>query len=336
MAQPTLKPLPPKDAFAYFRQKGLAPSFAWQDVWQDEHAKAFVIAKMVEKDQLEHAYAQVSRAIAGKADHDSVVQELVKKWKEVGWWGVQEVTDPLTGKLVKVQLGSERRARFIVETNARVANAAGRWSRLWANRKNKPYLMYVSRLDGRERPEHRAWHGTILPIDHPWWDTHYPPCGWRCRCGVLAYSEKELAQRGLKINDPVKFPTKQYVNPRTGEVSRVEKGIDPGWDYNVGTSPLRGLMPRAPISSVTMAGGPNQTAIKAASKAFLTPFKAVDQDRIIKDKKNWPITVGPSLFLDASGDLSLPRPDLIDQMDDVGRALYEHDKAEWVLSLIHI
>ena len=43
--QLSLKPLPPKEAIAYFRKKGLKKSFAWQDVWQEEHAKAFTVAK---------------------------------------------------------------------------------------------------------------------------------------------------------------------------------------------------------------------------------------------------------------------------------------------------
>jgi hypothetical protein len=35
-----LTPTPPKEAIAYFRGKGLKASFAWQDMWQEEHAKA--------------------------------------------------------------------------------------------------------------------------------------------------------------------------------------------------------------------------------------------------------------------------------------------------------
>ena len=23
----------------------------------------------------------------------------------------------------------------------------------------------------------RAWHGTVLPVDHPFWQTHFPPNG---------------------------------------------------------------------------------------------------------------------------------------------------------------
>jgi hypothetical protein len=33
--------LPPERAIAFFRDKGLAASFAWQDRWQEEHDAAF-------------------------------------------------------------------------------------------------------------------------------------------------------------------------------------------------------------------------------------------------------------------------------------------------------
>jgi SPP1 gp7 family putative phage head morphogenesis protein len=318
--------LKPKDAFAYFRQKGLAPSFAWQDVWQDEHARAFTAAKMLERDTLEFTYDQVSRAVSGEANFAAVAADLVAGWKKLGWWGVQELKDPLTGKVRPVQLGSKKRAMFIIETNVRVAQAAGRWSRLQANKQYAPYLMYVSRMDGRERPQHHAWHGTILPIDDPWWRTHYPPCGWNCRCRVIAFSARELAARGLKVTEkPIKFAPKPYTNPRTGEIILIEEGIDPGWSHNVGMSPLRGLTAHAPLS-----GGAAPAQIKDGAKAFLTPLKAADKGRIIQDKDKWPIAVGPDMFVDAAGAAAVPRPDLIHRLGDVGRALAAPDRAEWI------
>ena len=48
-----LTPLAPKGAIAYFRQKGLAKSFARQDIWQEEHGRAFTVAKAIQRDVLE-------------------------------------------------------------------------------------------------------------------------------------------------------------------------------------------------------------------------------------------------------------------------------------------
>ncbi|NTV80668.1 MAG: hypothetical protein HGA24_04505, partial [Candidatus Aminicenantes bacterium] len=50
-------------------------------------------------------------------------------------------------------------------------------------------------LDGVTRPLHRAWNGTILPVDHAWWKTHFPPNGWRCRCTVRALDDSGQQSR---------------------------------------------------------------------------------------------------------------------------------------------
>lgn len=101
-----------------------------------------------------------------------------------------------------------------------------------------PLVGYVTMRDERVRASHRAWDGVILPIDDPWWDGHTPPCGWRCRCRVVAMTEKDVARRqaaGLpvKLEAPPDDPA-PYVNPRTGEVAPVPRGVDPGFGYRKG------------------------------------------------------------------------------------------------------
>ena len=39
------KKFPPADAIEYFRQKGYAIGFSWEDVWQEEHQAAVTVAK---------------------------------------------------------------------------------------------------------------------------------------------------------------------------------------------------------------------------------------------------------------------------------------------------
>ncbi len=73
--------------------------------------------------------------------------------------------------------------------------AAGHWARFEAKR-IRPYLRYVAILDGRTRPEHALWHNVCLPVDHPWWDTHAPPCGWNCRCTLQTLTERDVARMG--------------------------------------------------------------------------------------------------------------------------------------------
>ena len=94
------------------------------------------------------------------------------------------------------QLGSVHRLRLIFDANMRSATARGHWERIERLKDRLPLLRYVAVLDDRTRSRHRDWHGTILPVDHPFWATHYPPNGWRCRCMVQQLAEEDLERFG--------------------------------------------------------------------------------------------------------------------------------------------
>ena len=83
-----------------------------------------------------------------------------------------------TGERRIVQLGSRQRLRIIFDTNIRMATARGRWERFERTRRHLPYLRYVAVQDARTRPEHMAWHDTVLPVGHAFWEAHAPPNGW--------------------------------------------------------------------------------------------------------------------------------------------------------------
>lgn len=228
-----LKPLPPREAIDYFRSKGFKPGFAWQDVWQTEHAKSFTVAKAMQLDVLEDLRGAVDRAIADGTTFDTFVKELEPTLKAKGWWGKQRMVDPLTGKERVVQLGSPRRLRTIFDVNLRTSYAAGRWDQIQRTKRLRPFLRYVAVQDRRTRPEHAAWHGTILPVDHEWWLSHYPPNGWLCRCTVRQLSARDVERLG-GVSEVEPTETRPWVNKRTGEEVEVAEGVDPGWDYHVG------------------------------------------------------------------------------------------------------
>ena len=97
-----------------------------------------------------------------------------------------------------------------------------------------PYLRYVAVQDARTRPDHMAWHGTVLPVGHPWWATHNPPNGWRCRCTVVQLAERDLRRYGYRVSPDPAVRDREWTNRRSGEVQRIPEGIDPGFAHNVG------------------------------------------------------------------------------------------------------
>ena len=229
--------LPPEQALKFFGGKGYVTGFSWRDVWQQEHDSAFTVAKMMNVDLLRDVRAAVDKALAEGQTFEQFREGIEGRLVQAGWWGKAEMVDPATGETKLVQLGSPRRLRTIFRVNMQTAYSAGHWAQIQDNKATAPLLMYDAVDDNATREEHREWDGTVLPADDPWWQTHMPPNGWNCRCGVIQLSLEEAKAQGLEVADKAPdSPTREFTNERTGEVSRVPAGIDPGWAYNPGAS----------------------------------------------------------------------------------------------------
>jgi SPP1 gp7 family putative phage head morphogenesis protein len=94
----------------------------------------------------------------------------------------------------------------IYRTAIQTAYNAGAWKSFERGKLSRPYLMYSAVNDSRTRPAHRALSGIIRPVDDPFWDSHSPPLGFNCRCGLIALSAKDAEARSLGgqgLNKPV-------------------------------------------------------------------------------------------------------------------------------------
>ena len=89
----------------------------------------------------------------------------------------------------------------VFRTNIQNAYGHGRWQQQQRNKAKRPYLMYSAINDSRVRPAHLALNRIVLPIDHPFWLTHYPPLSFRCRCTVIALTEKQALKYGITPDD---------------------------------------------------------------------------------------------------------------------------------------
>ena len=276
--------LPPKEAIDYFKAKGhnLAPSWDWRDVWQKEHATCFTVAKTAGFDVLKDIHAAVDAATSQGLTLKQFSDQLTPILQAKGWWGKQELPDPLTGEVKTVQLGSPRRLKIIYDTNMRMSQAAGEWARIVRNADTAPYLRYTAILDGRTRPLHRAWDGTILPVTHAWWRTHYPPNGWHCRCSTIQLSDHDLKAMGMEVSPDPSDEETIYTNERTGEIMRVPVGIDPGFAYNPGEAALDGHAARALMGKLVDAS-PDMAAAQAASAQFAAPALRAEFGRWVDD-----------------------------------------------------
>ncbi len=233
----------PPEVRGFFEAKGIAPAFSYLDVWREEHLAAFSVAKAVEGDVIEAMRAAVAEAIYEGLPFEAFQKRLAPILADKGWWGRRDQRDPVTGELKEVQLGSPARLRLVLETNARVARAAGQWERMQRSKRAMPFLRYRLGASEKHRPEHEILDGRIFPLDHPFWDFWMPTNGYNCKCWVEQVTTRRAEDLGYGGEEPPDWSMqlREYTNPRTGRVVRAPRGIDPGFAFNPGKNRLAGL-----------------------------------------------------------------------------------------------
>lgn len=225
----------PEEAIGYFKAKGLKPTFSYADMLDQQHSFAFTVAKMMDVDMLGQVRASLDSAMANGTPFKEWADGITPMLQAGGWWGRKAVVDPLTGQEIVAQMGSPWRLETIFRTNMQTAYAAGAWQEIKAQQDLAPFLMYDAVDDFRTRPLHASWDRKVLPVKSGWWDAHYPPNGYNCRCGVIQLSGDEVEAMGLKVTrDEPDDGTYAWTNPRTGDVHHIANGIDPGFEHNAG------------------------------------------------------------------------------------------------------
>ncbi|MEP0004422.1 MAG: phage minor head protein [Balneola sp.] len=211
---------PPEEIINQFESKGYQVTWNWREMEREAHARAFTVAKAINLDVLKSIREEVESALANGTTFATFQKNLEPKLKELGWWGRKEIVDEETGEILDVQLGSAWRLKNIYRTNLSTSYSAGRFKTQKAAAERRPWWVYRAVQDASTRPSHEALHNTVVRHDDPFWDTHYPPNDWGCRCGVDSLSDKQLEARGYTVSTGDQIPN------FAGE----------GWDYNPGQS----------------------------------------------------------------------------------------------------
>ncbi|MCP1659333.1 phage minor head protein [Neisseria perflava] len=242
-------------ALGHLKSKKLLAGFSHYDVWMQEHAVAFTVAKMMDEDMLADVRDALSRAIAGGTRFDDFQKQLKPYLMAKGWWGEQIMTDPVDGVPKLVQLGSTRRLKTIFETNLATARAASQWKRIQSRKESLPYLKYIPSYAHDKRDSHKQYYNLILPVEHELWSVIFPPNGYGCKCGVRQMSAKKAlrersrdieenpdgftdkqkaASKAGKLEDDPHIEWRTFTNPRTGKTVEVPADIIPTFAHNHG------------------------------------------------------------------------------------------------------
>ena len=164
-------------------------------------------------------------AVSGIEDMKQLhrIEEAIARIPEGGDW--KEARKEIAAELD----GQAARAETVLRTNCFEAYAAARYRAAQADKDVMPYLVYHCVGDDRVRPEHRALDGTVLPVDDPFWETHYPPWDWGCRCTVSGMTQLEHDEEMAAAKDggdtAFKFPTQ-------AQLAKIPGAAPSGFSFN--------------------------------------------------------------------------------------------------------
>lgn len=270
--------LPFDEAIAFFRGKLNIPSARWDDLWQGMHARGFMIAGAAKDELLADFRAAVDKAIAGGESLGAFRRRFDSIVVQHGW---------------DYRGGRNWRSEVIYATNVRTAYMAGRYAQMTDpdTLRFMPYWQYQHGDSVHPRPLHLSWDGTVLPANDPWFRTHFAPNGWGCKCSIVPLTRRDLARLGKDGPDKAPDDGTYTWTDQAGKTHTIPKGIDPGWDYNVGEAawgrnqaaramedqgPWRDLSPKGPGDY----GRPNRIAVDPPVAAFGHPIPKGDVSRL--------------------------------------------------------
>lgn len=139
------------EAISYFRRKlgYILTREEFDKLELEEKARAFTAARVTAADELQGLYDSLLKVIETGGtirDFQAVARPLL--------------TDP--GHL-----------NLIFQQNVASAYGAGHLAQAQQAKDLRPYGRYIT--GPNPRPEHAALHDLVYPLDHPFWEAHWPP-----------------------------------------------------------------------------------------------------------------------------------------------------------------
>jgi len=166
--------LPFDEAIAAARARGvLLPDAYYNELRVEARRKAFTVSGLASIDQIQAVKDRLERIIA-----EGGTLADFQKWAESADLGLQPA-----------------HLETVFRNTVQGAYNAGQWRSFEANKAFRPFLMYDAINDDRTRPNHLANDGVIRPVDDPYWDTHSPLMGHRCRCTIISLNAKQAEAR---------------------------------------------------------------------------------------------------------------------------------------------
>lgn len=212
-----------KEAVDYFKQKINLPTKRWNDLEGAMHTRAFTVAGAMREDILCDFRKAVDAAITNGESLESFrdrFNSIAEKWR---------ATDSDFDKKMNKAGYAAWRSKVIYQTNMLTCAAAAQERQARAMPDVFTHAKYVCMMLPGSRKEHKAWNGTVLPLEDPWWEKHSPPNGFGCLCEKEFISKYEM-DAGIE---------KETVRNKDNELDPNDTtNIGENWDYSIGDADI--------------------------------------------------------------------------------------------------
>jgi len=182
-------PTPHEEAAALIADKPPVSREVFDQLLPELRGRAFTITGVTAADVMERvrdAIAALPRGTVWDDAKSDIVKEL----------------DPWLGD------ASEQRAELLLRTHGFQAFQASNW-RVAQEDDDTTHLQYLATEDSHVRPTHIALNGIVLPKDDPFWEKHYPPWEWGCRCRTRPMNPDLVAE--ARAEDQQRIPENRLV-----------------------------------------------------------------------------------------------------------------------------
>lgn len=173
----------PLEALEWFRASVSVTPRVWLRLAAASRRRAFTVAGVTRLQLVSEVWQALERALEQGLPFEQfqsqVGERLTKAWGDT-------VTNP------------SARLETIYRANMQSAYAAGRYAQMTDPDvlAARPNWLYDSVLDSHTTPLCTALNGTLLPADHEFWLTRYPPNHFGCRAGVRSVTRSGTERRG--------------------------------------------------------------------------------------------------------------------------------------------
>lgn len=160
----------PREAVEYFKKKRVVTRKQFDKLADDARNASFTVSGVYKKDVLQGFKDEIASAL----EQGTAQKKVIQRFRQI-----------LSGTKGQKMLGAFH-LETVFRTNMQVAYGTGRRRALEDVAEDLPWWTYHTAGDDRVRDSHAALSGVTLRSDHEFWESHYPPWDFACRCSVTA------------------------------------------------------------------------------------------------------------------------------------------------------